>query len=194
MEHGQAETTSEEGKSTSPQNGRRRLSALWRSDPEGVSVDLLRVGVGAVWFLNLLFVLIPSNQFFPTFEAVTLSFGPTTLGGPGIANFVAANAVVFAWVVAGLTGYLGVAFLLGMTTRLACILGGVASILFLITQFSSTFTTPGGTDVGAHPLYLLIYLILFLGGAGRYCAVDHWIWIHGNVRFPRLMRILFAPR
>jgi uncharacterized membrane protein YphA (DoxX/SURF4 family) len=172
----------------------RRLSVLWKTDREGVSVDLLRCGLGLVWCLNLLFVLDPANQFFSTFEAVTLSFGPTTLGGPGIANFVAANAVVFSWITAGLTAYLAAAFLLGMSTRLACILGGIASLLFLITQFTSTFSAPGGTDVGAHPLYLLSYLILFVGGAGRYYAVDHWLWIRGGARFPRLLRILFSPR
>jgi uncharacterized membrane protein YphA (DoxX/SURF4 family) len=166
----------------------------WHKDPEGVSIDLLRVGMGLVWALDLLFVVDPGNLFFPTFRATALSFGPTSLGGSGVAEFVGAHATAFAWIVAILTAYLAVAFLLGATTRLACLAGGAASVLFLLTQFTSTFETPGGTDVGPHPLYLLGYLILFVGGAGRYFAVDHWRWMTGRVRFPRLTRWLTAPR
>jgi uncharacterized membrane protein YphA (DoxX/SURF4 family) len=152
------------------------------------------VGIGVVWVLNLVFVLDPANQFFSTFRGTALSFAPTSLGGPGVADFVAAHAVLFAWITALLTGYLATAFVLGMTTRLACIVGAVASIAFLLTQFVSTIAIPGGTDVGPHPLYLLIYLILFTGGAGRYFAVDHWIWATGRARFPRVSRWLAAPR
>lgn len=167
---------------------------LWREDPRGMSVDLLRVGLGLIWCLNLLFVISPGNQFFPTFRDVVISFAPTSLGGPGFANFVAIHATFFAWVTALLTGYLALAFVLGLTTRLACIVGSVASILFLVTQFLSTFAFPGGTDVGPHPLYLLIYIVLFVGGAGRYLAMDHGLWIPAHSRFPRLARWLASPR
>jgi uncharacterized membrane protein YphA (DoxX/SURF4 family) len=158
-----------------------------------MSIDLLRVGMGVVWILNMVFILAPANLFFPTFQDIALSFAPTSLGGPGVANFVAANATLFAWITALLTAYLAVAFVLGVTTRLVCIVGGAASIIFLATQFISTFQVPGGSNVGPHPLYLLIYLILFTGGAGKYVSVDHWIWATGRARFPRLSRWLAGP-
>ena len=175
------------------QGGLARLRESWQSDRRGVSIDLLRVGMGLVWALNMIFILAPSNQFFPTFQSVALSFAPTSLGGPAVADFVAAHWFVFAWITAVLTAYLAIAFLLGLTTRLACIVGAAASIVFLGTQFFSTFQTPGGTDVGPHPLYLLIYLVLFIGGAGKYFAIDRWIWATGRARGPRLARWIATP-
>lgn len=173
---------------------RTRWSRLWQHDREGVAVDVLRVGMGSVWALNLIFIAAPANEFFSTFREASLSFAPTSVGGPTVADFVAAHALVFAWITVLLTSYLATSFLLGLTTRLACIVGGVASIVFLVTQFLSTFTLPGATDVGPHPVYLLIYLLLFAGGAGRYLAADTWVWGHGRARFPRLTRLLCAPR
>jgi uncharacterized membrane protein YphA (DoxX/SURF4 family) len=172
----------------------RHLRELCKSDPKGMSIDLLRVGVGLIWVLNTIFIVDPANQFFPTFRDTALSFAPTSFGGPGIADFVAAHASVFAWVTAVLTVYLALAFVMGVTTRLACVVGGTVSIAFLLTQFLSTFLIPGGTDVGPHPLYLLIYLVLFTGAAGKYLAVDHRIWRTGHAKFPRLSRWLAAPR
>jgi hypothetical protein len=171
-----------------------RLRTLWRNDPKGMSLDLLRVGVGLIWAVNLIFILAPSNRYFAGFQSVAAGFGTTTLGGPGIANFVAAHSAVFSWGIALLTGYLAFAFVAGFTTRLACFVGEIASALFLITQFGATFVLNGaGTDVGAHPLYLLIYLILFVGGAGQYVAIDHWIWKTGRARLPRLSQWLASP-
>ncbi len=171
-----------------------RIRAIWRSDPAGAAVELLRVGLGLVWSLNLLFILDPANAFFPTFRDTVLNFGPTTLGGAGVAEFVAQHASVFAWVVALVTAYLALALLVGGTTRLACVVGIAFSAVLLLTQVGSTFTVPGGTDVGPHPLYLLAYLVLFLGRAGRYFAVDHWMWVRGHARFPRLSRWIASPR
>lgn len=145
-----------------------------------MSIDLLRVGIGLVWVLNITFIVDPSNEFFPTFHDVALSFAPTSLGGTGVADFVGAHATVFAWITAALTANLAAAFVLGVTTRFACLVGGVSSLLLLLTQWASTFAIPGGTDVGRHPLYLLIYLILFVGGAGKHVAVDHWVWLSGR--------------
>jgi uncharacterized membrane protein YphA (DoxX/SURF4 family) len=169
------------------------LRRLWQQKPELMSIELLRVGMGVIWVLNLVFVLAPENQFFGTFQDAALSFAPTSLTGPGAAQFVAQYPAFFAWVVAVGTLYLAVAFLLGITTRLACIVGFLFSVAFLITQVGSTFVIPGGTDVGPHPLYLLMYVVLFLGGAGRLLAVDHWIWATGRARLPRLSRWLAAP-
>lgn len=130
-----------------------RVAAVWNSDPQGAAVELLRIGIGLVWALNLLVAIVPSNQFFPGFQSAASTFGPTTLGGPGFASFVASNPLFFAWAVAILTGYLAVAFLVGITTRLACVVGGLASVAFLLTQFASTFVVNGfGTDVGPHPI------------------------------------------
>lgn len=149
--------------------------------------------MGLIWSLNMVFILVPANQYFSTFQSVALSFAPTSLGGPAVANFVAANWLLFSWLTVVLTAYLAVAFLLGVTTRFACLVGTLASSALLATQFLSTFQAPGGTDVGPHPLYLLIYLVLFIGGAGRYLAIDHWIWVTGRARRPRLGRWLASP-
>lgn len=158
------------------------------SDRRPLAIEALRIGMGAIWALNMIFVLYPANQFFPTFQSTAASFGPTSLGGPGGANFVASHSLLFAWVTAVLTAYLAIAFLVGFTTRLACLVGALASLAFLVTQFATTFQAPGGTDVGPHPLYLLIYLILFLGGAGRYFSVDRRIWASKSQWLPRLSR------
>jgi len=140
-----------------------------------LAVEILRIGVGIVWALNFIFVLAPANNYFGGFGQMALSFAPTTLGGPALARFVAANATVFSWVIAVLTGYLAVAFLLGLTTRWACLFGGIFSAVLLGTQFGSTFVFPGGTDVGEHPLYLVIYFCLIYGGAGQSISADRWI-------------------
>ncbi|MCI4347084.1 MAG: hypothetical protein L3J97_00500, partial [Thermoplasmata archaeon] len=139
------------------------------------AIELLRIGVGILWALNLIFVVAPANDFFGNFGQIALSFGPTTLGGPALAQFVAAHATVFSWVVALLTGYLAVAFLLGLTTRWACFLGGIFSAVLLGVQVGSTFVFPGGTDVGEHPLYMLLYVALVVGGAGQALSTDRWI-------------------
>ena len=149
-------------------------------------MEVLRIGMGVVWALNLVFVLYPPNQYFPTFESTARSFAPTTLGGPGVAGFVGAHASAFAWGIALLTGFLAVAFLLGALTRWACAIGAAASAVFLLTQFTSTFGTPGGTDVGPHPLYLLVYAVLVVGGAGSTWAIDRGMRDAWGVRHPRL--------
>lgn len=136
-------------------------------------IELLRVGAGVVWLVNLWFIVDPANHYWSSFSQTAASFAPTTIGGPGLAQFVAANALFFSWSIALLTAYLAFALLAGLTTRAACLLGSFFSALLLATQFGSTFLFPGGTDVGAHPLYILIYIVLILGGAGRAFSVDH---------------------
>lgn len=140
-----------------------------------LAIEILRIGVGVVWALNFIYVLAPANNFFGNFGATAQSFAPTSLGGPTLAQFVAAHANVFSWLVAVLTGYLALGFIAGLTTRWACLLGGIFSAVLLGTQFGSIFVFPGGTDVGEHPLYLLIYVALVFGGAGRTLSLDHGI-------------------
>jgi len=144
-------------------------------DRARLAVELLRIGVGIVWTMNFIFIVDPANHYFGNFGQTALSFAPTTLGGPALARFVAANSTVFSWSIALLTGYLAVAFTLGLTTRWACLLGGIFSAVLLGTQFGSIFVFPGGTDVGEHPLYLLIYFALVYGGAGQALSTDLWI-------------------
>ena len=171
------------------------LRAAWRMNPKGVTLDLLRIGIGLVWALNLMYILAPSNRFFAGFQSTAGGFGSSSLGGAGFASFAASHATLFAWGIALLTGYLAVAFLAGLTTRLACVVGGVASTAFIVTQFYSTFALNGtGTDVGPHPIYILVYVILFTGMAGQYFALDHWFWVSGHARFPRLSRYIASPR
>lgn len=170
-----------------------RLSRLWREEPQGMALDLLRVGMGAIWAVNLVFVIDPQNAFFQGFRASALSYAPTSVGGPAVADFIGAHSALFAWLFAVTTAYLAVALLAGLTTRLACLVGGGFSVGLLLTQVGSTFFVPGGTDVGPHPLYLVAYLTLFLGGAGRYVAVDAWLWRTGRARLPRLARWVASP-
>jgi uncharacterized membrane protein YphA (DoxX/SURF4 family) len=144
------------------------------------SLEVLRIGLGVVWAANLLFILLPSSDYWGSFASVAASFGSTTPGGSGFAQFVSSYPTVFAGLIALVTAYLAVAFLAGFTTRLACLVGFFASSVFLWTQWGSTFSFPGGTDVGAQPLYLVMYVVVFVGGAGRFWAVDGWIWRTGR--------------
>ena len=163
------------------------------ADHRQLALELLRIGMGAIWAVNLVFIVFPPNQYFPTFRSTAASFAPTTIGGPGLADFVGSHATVFAWGIAVATAYLAVALLLGLTTKWACIVGAIASGLFLVTQIGSTFQVPGGTDVGPHPLYLLVYLILFAGGAGHALALDPQLAaaLRPDRRWVR--RLLFLP-
>jgi uncharacterized membrane protein YphA (DoxX/SURF4 family) len=146
-----------------------------RTRAQTLAIELLRIGVGIIWALNLVFIVAPQNDWWGSFGQIALSFGPTSLGGPGLPQFVAAHAVVFSWLVAVTTTYLAVAFLLGVTTRWACLVGGIFSAILLGTQVGNTFVFPGGTDVGEHPLYMLIYIGLVVGGAGQAYSLDVWI-------------------
>jgi uncharacterized membrane protein YphA (DoxX/SURF4 family) len=159
----------------------RWVAAFHRIPP----IEFLRIGAGLVWVANLVFILDPTNHYWSTFSSTASSFAPTTVGGPGLAEYVAAHPLIFAWAIALFTGYLSVAFLLGFTTRSAALLGSCFSAVLLATQFGSTFLFPGGTDVGAHPLYILIYIVLILGGAGRAFSVDHLLrawWVERKAR------------
>jgi uncharacterized membrane protein YphA (DoxX/SURF4 family) len=139
------------------------------------AIEVLRIGVGIVWAMNFVFIVAPANNFFGNFGQVALSLGPTTIGGPGLSQFVAAHATVFAWLTAVVTGYLAVAFIFGLTTRWACLVGGIFSAVIIGAQLGSMYVFPGGTDVGEHPLYLVIYVALVLGGAGQALSVDRRI-------------------
>lgn len=143
--------------------------------PPSKLLDVLRIGLGLVWGVNLLFILDPANQFFPTFQATATSFAPTTVTGPSMPELVAAYPLPFAIGIALVTFYLMLAFVTGATTRLACLVGGAFSVVLLITQWGSTFVVPGGTDVGPHPLYFLLYAALYLGGAGRSLTLRAWL-------------------
>lgn len=138
----------------------------------------LRVGLGLVWTLNLVFIVDPGNRYFSTFSDTAAAFGPTSLGGPGLAGFVAGHPLVFAVGIAVVTAYLAVSFLLGCTTRAACLVGIGFNGLLLVTQFGQIAVIPGGTDIGPQPLYLLGYGVLLLAGPSPTWAVDgrlpHW--------------------
>ena len=166
-----------------------------RVERAALGIELLRVGIGVVWALNLVFVVDPANGWFdPTsFSGLAASFGSSTVGGPGFASFVASNPTVFAWAIALLTAYLAVAFLLGLTTRLACLIGAATAVVFLWTQWGMIWVIPGGTDVGPHPLYLVIYVALFVAQAGRHFSLDTRVWRSSRSRFPRAARWLTSP-
>lgn len=163
------------------------------ADRAGRALDLLRILLGLIWAVNLVFIFLPAADYWGSFSVVARSYGPTSLGGEGLANFVAGHPTFFASLIAAVSVYLALALLLGFTTRLACVVGFMASTAFLVTQWNATFFFPGGTDVGAHPLYLIIYLALFLGGAGRYGSVDAWIWSTGRARWRRISHWIATP-
>lgn len=156
-------------------------------------LDVLRILMGVIWSANLVFILLPSAEYWSTFAAVADSFGPSTLGGPGLPDYVAAHPLVFSWLIAIATAYLALAFLLGATTRLACGVGAIASVGFLLTQWNTTFSFPGGTDVGPHPLYLAVYTAMFVGGAGRFWSLDSWVWKSGRARWARVAAYVATP-
>ncbi len=132
-------------------------------------VEILRIGLGLIWLANLVFIVDPANQFFPTYGSTVLSYAPSTpavLGGASLTAFVAAHAGLFAALTAAVTAYLAAAFLSGITVRPAIVVGAIFVGLLLVTQWGQTFGMPGGTDVGPMPLYLLVYALLWIGGAG----------------------------
>ncbi len=138
-------------------------------------IEVLRIGLGVVWFANLFFVLYPPNDYFGNFSALALSFAPVSFGGPGFPDYVAAHPLFFSWLIALVTGYLAFAFTLGLTTRIACFVGSFFSAVLFAIQVGTIFIFPGGTDVGEHPLYILISAVLLVGGAGRSLSLDAWL-------------------
>lgn len=124
---------------------------------------LLRLGFGGIWAANVVYVADPANDFFSSFSQVAASFGASSLGGTGVASFVAANPEFFALLIAGLTVGLAVAFLSDVAVRAACVVGAAFNIVLLATQWALVATVPGGTDVGPQPLYLVGYAAIFWG-------------------------------
>jgi uncharacterized membrane protein YphA (DoxX/SURF4 family) len=156
-------------------------------------IELLRIGLGLIWTVNVLYIAVPSNGYFSSFSATAASFAPSSLGGPGFANWVAQQPLLFSWVIAVTTAYLAFAFVTGTTTRLACFVGAAFNLALLLTQFSSLVDV-GSTDVGPMPLYLLLYIGLFIGGAGQQLSVDAWLRRRRSVRAeprPLVKRIRF---
>lgn len=166
-------------------------------DRGGRALDLLRIMLGVIWTVNLLFIFLPAsaaNYFDPNFFSSTAySYAFSSVIGPGLPNYVAADPVFFSWLIAVGSVYLAAAFLLGFTTRLACLVGSAASVVFLLTQWNAIFVWGWGTDVGAHPLYLAIYVALFVGGAGRYWALDAWLWRADRARPSWVTRLVAPP-
>jgi uncharacterized membrane protein YphA (DoxX/SURF4 family) len=151
----------------------------------GHAIAMVRIGLGVVWTLNLLFILDPANQFFSGFSATAQSFGGTTIGGPSLSNFVASNSEFFSLLIAGTTLYLAVALIVGMTTRVACLVGLVFNAALLVTQFGTIVVIPGGTDVGPMPLYIVIYLGLLANGGPTLLSVDAlWAARRASRSFP----------
>lgn len=150
-----------------------RRRARFRGIELPPTIEILRIGTGIIWLTNLVFILDPANRYWSTFSQNALSYAPTTIGGPAIAQYVSAHPLFFSWLIALATTYLAVAFLLGLTTRLACLAGSFFSGMLFATQWGATFVFPGGTDVGEHPLFILIYLVLLAGQAGYSFSVDH---------------------
>src|SRR5208282_5346195 len=141
----------------------------------GRMIEVLRIGLGIVWIANFFFILYPPNNYFGDFSSIALTFAPVSFGGPGFPQYVAAHPLFFSWLIALVTGYLALAFTLGLTTRIACFVGGFFSAVLFAIQIGSIFVFTGGTDVGEHPLFILISAVLLVGGAGASLSLDEWI-------------------
>jgi hypothetical protein len=154
-------------------------------------IEVLRIGLGLVWFANFFFVVYPPNDYFGNFASIAATFAPVSFGGPGFPDYVAAHPLVFSWGVALATGYLAFAFTLGFTTRLACFVGSFFSAVLFAIQIGSIFVAPGGTDVGEHPLFILISAVLLVGGAGTTFSADEWVrswWARYRAAHPAVAR------
>ena len=136
------------------------------------AILVLRVTLGLIWTGNLFFVLLPSNDFFGGFGSAVTGLGGGSLVGPELVTIAVQYSPITSIVVAGTTGYLALAFLLGASTRLACLIGIVFSGVLLVLQWGSTFVFPGGTDVGPHPLYIAASLALLIGRAESRYSLD----------------------
>jgi uncharacterized membrane protein YphA (DoxX/SURF4 family) len=135
----------------------------------------LRVGLGVIWAINLIYIFDPANQYWSGFQSSAASYAAQTLGGGGFATFVAAHPSLFAIVIAAVTVYLAVAFLFGLTTRLACVVGFGFTFALFLTQWAQISTFPGSTDVGTQPLYLAMFVALFIGFEAPRLSVDAFL-------------------
>jgi uncharacterized membrane protein YphA (DoxX/SURF4 family) len=132
----------------------------------------LRVALGVIWSINLIYIFDPANLYWSGFQSSAASYAGETLGGGGFATFVAANPSIFAIVIAAVTVYLAIAFLLGLTTRLACVVGFGFTFALFVTQWAQISTFPGSTDVGTQPLYLAMFVALFIGFEAPRLSID----------------------
>jgi len=154
-------------------------------------IEVLRIGLGMVWIANLSFIVYPPNNYFGDFAATALTFAPVSFGGPAFPDYVAAHPLFFSWLIALTTGYLAIAFTLGLTTRIACFVGSFFSAVLFAIQIGTIFVAPGGTDVGEHPLFILISGVLLVGGAGEALSLDAWIdkrWAEHRASRPAVVR------
>ena len=146
-----------------------------KARPRVRMIEVLRIGLGIVWIANFFFIVYPANDYWSDFSGIARSFAPVSFGGPGFPDYVASHPLFFSWVVALTTAYLAVAFTLGLTTRIACFVGSFFSAVLFAVQIGTIFVFPGGTDVGEHPLFILISGVLLVGGAGQSLSLDAWI-------------------
>jgi hypothetical protein len=160
---------SEPGHSDVPWNGTKSSSR------SGLGLNALRLGLGTVWAANLVYIFDPANQYWPMFSTAAASYGSQSIGGSQFANFVASYPTVFAALIAAVTVYLAFSFLLGFSTRLACLVGFGFSLALFVTQWAEISTFPGGTDIGAPPLYMAMFVALYLGYDAPRFTLDRWI-------------------
>ncbi|MCI4372983.1 MAG: hypothetical protein L3K02_05015 [Thermoplasmata archaeon] len=172
----------------------RALPSPWGKTEKGMTA--LRLGLGLLWAVNLVYIFDPSNQFWSGFGSTAASYSSQTLGGGGLALFVADHPLLFAGLIAGVTLYLAVAFLLGLSARAACVVGALFNLALLMTQWTQISTFPGSTDVGAQPLYLAMYVALFLGYDSPRYTLDHLLTVPLSrwFRIRRPVNLPFADR
>jgi hypothetical protein len=150
---------------------------------------VLAIMLGRIWAANLLFLVVPSAGCRGSFAVLAASHGDTSLVGPGGTGSRELRRREFDIVrrlIAVPTACLAVALLPGVMTRLASVLGFVASLVFLATHRTATFAFPGGTDVGPHRLCRATYVALYVAGAGRCWSLDGRIRRTGRARIDGL--------
>jgi thiosulfate dehydrogenase [quinone] large subunit len=87
-----------------------------------------------------------------------------------IDTVVVPNAPLFAWAVVAGELYVGIALALGLTSRLAALVGIALVTNFMLSK-GNAFWLPTNNDA----LFILILLTIILTGAGRVWGVDRWL-------------------
>lgn len=141
----------------------------------GWPIALLRISLGAL-FLRSAWAKIQAGAQWP--DRMVGFLHSVDKGAPEfyrqfVDTVVVPNAPAFAWAVLMGELYVGVALLLGLTTRLASLVGLAMVANFMLAK-GNEFWLPTNHD----SLFVLILLALMFSGAGRVWGVDKFLARH----------------
>lgn len=145
-----------------------------RSHPRALAA--VRICFGIVWLTDAAMKWSP--QFTRNFVADISAEEP---GQPGVVrawlrfwvSLLQHNGALFAHLLAVAETLLAIALILGAFTQLACVAGGVLSLLIWST--AEAFGGPygaGSTDVGTSIVYVIAFALVAASGAGGWAALD----------------------